>query len=191
MAPQPPAEATALVALMLLHDSRRDARLDGHGDVVLLEDQDRRRWDRQQIAEALPLVEEAFRGGPGPFALQAAIAAQHCQAARAEDTDWPQIVRLYDLLERLQPSPIVSLNRAVAVAMVDGPQPGLALIDALAATGDLDGYHLLHAARADLLRRMGYTVEAAKSYGRALALVTNDSERRFLERRLREAQTIE
>jgi RNA polymerase sigma-70 factor (ECF subfamily) len=173
---------------MLLHDSRRDARLDGHGDVVLLEDQDRRRWDRQQIAEALPLVEEAFRGGPGPFALQAAIAAQHCQAARAEDTDWPQIVRLYDLLERLQPSPIVSLNRAVAVAMVDGPQPALALIDALAATGDLDGYHLLHAARADLLRRMVSTVEAAKSYGRALALVTNDSERRFLERRLREAQ---
>jgi len=191
MAPHPPAEATALVALMLLHDSRRDARLDERGDVVLLEDQDRRRWNGQQIAEALPLVEEAFRGGPGPFALQAAIAAQHCQAARAEDTDWPQIVRLYDLLERLQPSPIVSLNRAVAVAMVDGPQPALALIDALAAAGDLDDYHLLHAARADLLRRMGSTAEAAKSYGRALALVTNDSERRFLERRLREAQTIE
>ena len=191
MAPQPPAEATALVALMLLHDSRRDARLDEKGDVVLLEDQDRRRWNGQQIAEALPLVEEAFRGGPGPFALQAAIAAQHCQAARAEDTDWPQIVRLYDLLERLQPSPIVSLNRAVAVAMADGPQPALALIDALAAAGDLDDYHLLHAARADLLRRIGSTVEAAKSYGRALALVTNDSERRFLERRLRETQTIE
>ena len=188
MAPQPPAEATALVALMLLHDSRRDARLDERGDVVLLEDQDRRRWNGQQIAEALPLVEEAFRGAPGPFALQAAIAAQHCQAARAEDTDWPQIVRLYDLLERLQPSPIVSLNRAVAVAMADGPQPALALIDALAAAGDLDDYHLLHAARADLLRRMGSTVEAAKSYGRALALVTNDSERRFLERRLRETQ---
>ena len=188
MAPQPPAEATALVALMLLHDSRRDARLDEHGDVVLLEDQDRRRWDGQQIAEALPLVEEAFGGGPGPFALQAAIAAQHCQAARADDTDWPQIVQLYDLLERLQPSPIVSLNRAVAVAMVDGPQPALALVDALAATGDLDGYHLLHAARADLLRRMGSTVEAAKSYERALALVTNDSERRFLEWRLREAR---
>jgi RNA polymerase sigma-70 factor (ECF subfamily) len=191
MAPHPPAEATALVALMLLHDSRRDARLDERGDVVLLEDQDRRRWNGQQIAEALPLVEEAFRGGPGPFALQAAIAAQHCQAARAEDTDWPHIVRLYDLLERLQPSPIVSLNRAVAVAMVDGPQPALALIDALAAAGDLDDYHLLHAARADLLRRMGSTVEAAKSYGRALALVTNDSERRFLERRLREAQSAD
>ena len=139
---------------MLLHDSRRDARLDEAGDLVLLEEQDRRRWNRAQIAEALPLVEEALRGGPGPFALQAAIAAVHCQAARAEDTDWPQIVRLYDVLERVQPSPIVSLNRAVAVAMVDGPQPALALIDGLAATGDLDGYHLLHAARADLLRRL-------------------------------------
>ena len=124
MAPEPPTEATALLALMLLHDSRRDARLDEAGDLVLLEEQDRRRWNQQQIAEALPLVEEALRGGPGPFALQAAIAAVHCQAGRAEDTDWPQIVRLYDLLERLQPSPIVSLNRAVAVAMVDGPQPG-------------------------------------------------------------------
>ena len=138
---------------MLLQDARRDARLDEAGDLVVLEEQDRRRWDRGQIAEALPLVEEALRGGPGPFALQAAIAALHCQAARAEDTDWPQILRLYDLLERLQPSPIVSLNRAVAVAMVDGPQPALALIDALAAAGDLDDYHLLHAARADLLRR--------------------------------------
>ncbi len=188
MAPEPPAEATALVALMLLHDSRRDARLNEAGDLVLLDEQDRRRWDQEQIAEALPLVEEALRGGPGPFALQAAIAALHCQAARAEDTDWPQIVRLYDLLERVQPSPIVSLNRAVAVAMVDGSGAALALIDALAATGDLDGYHLLHAARADLLRRVGSSVEAAKSYERALALVTNDSERRFLERRLREVQ---
>ena len=188
MAPQPPAETTALVALMLLQDSRRDARLDEAGDLVVLEDQDRRRWDQRQIAEALPLVEEALRGGPGPYALQAAIAAVHCRAARAEDTDWPQIVGLYDLLERLQPSPIVSLNRAVAVAMVDGPEPALALIDALAATGNLDGYHLLHAARADLLRRAGSSVEAAKSYARALALVTNDSERRFLERRLREVQ---
>ena len=188
MAPQPPTEATALVALMLLHDSRRDARLDEAGDLVLLEEQDRRRWNQQQIAEALPLVEEALRGGPGLFALQAAIAALHCQAPRAEDTDWPQIVRLYDLLKRLQPSPIVALNRAVAVAMVEGPQPALALIDALAATGDLDGYHLLHAARADLLRRLGSSLEAAKSYARALALATNDSERRFLERRLREVQ---
>ena len=127
MTPHPPAEATGLVALMLLHDSRRGARLDEAGDLVVLEEQDRSRWDQRKIAEALPLVEEALRGGPGPFALQAAIAALHCQAARAEDTDWPQIVRLYDVLERLQPSPIVSLNRAVAVAMADGPQQGLAL----------------------------------------------------------------
>src|SRR3989440_7103939 len=145
MAPQPPAEATALLALMLLHDSRRDARLDAAGDLVLLEEQDRRRWNHAQIAEALPLVEEALRGSPGSFALQAAIAALHCEAPRAEDTDWPQIVRLYDVLERLQPSPIVSLNRAAAVAMVEGPRSALDLVDALTATGDLDGYHLLHA----------------------------------------------
>ncbi len=189
MAPQPSGEATALLALMLLHDSRRDARLDNSGDLVVLEEQDRSRWDRQQIAEALPLVDEALRSYPGPFALEAAIAAQHCRAARAEDTDWRQIVRLYDRLKRLLPSPIVSLNRAVAVAMVDGPRSGLALIDALAATGDLDNYHLLHAARADLLRRVGSGVEAARSYARALALVTNESERRFLERRLREVQS--
>jgi RNA polymerase sigma-70 factor (ECF subfamily) len=176
---------------MLLQDSRRDARLDEGGDLVVLEEQDRSRWDQGQIAEALPLVEEGLRGGPSPFALQAAIAAVHCQAARAEDTDWPQIVRLYDILERLQPSPIVSLNRAVAVAMVDGPRPGLALIDALAATGELESYHLLHAARADLMRRIGSVEEAAKSYRRALELVTNDSERRFLERRLREVQPPE
>jgi len=186
MAPPPPAEATGLVALMLLHDSRRDARLDEAGDLVVLDEQDRRRWNQQQIAEALPLVEAAFRDEPGPFALQAAVAALHCQAARAEDTDWPQIVRLYDHLGRLQPTPIVALNRAVAVAMADGPQAGLALIDALAASGELDGYHLLHAARADLLRRVGASADAAESYARALALVTNDSERRFLERRLRD-----
>jgi len=182
----PPPEATALVALMLLHDSRRDARSDERGDLVVLEEQDRGKWDRRQIAEALPLVEEALRGGPGAFALQAAIAALHCQAAHADETDWPQIVRLYDRLERLQPSPIVSLNRAVAIAMVDGPRAALTLIAALADAGDLDGYHLLHAARADLLRRLGAPSEAAASYTRALALVTNDSERRFLERRLRE-----
>jgi len=187
MSPRPPAEATGLVALMLLHDSRRSARLDEAGDLVVLEEQDRSRWDQGKIAEALPLVEEALRGGPGPFALQAAIAALHCQAARPEDTDWPQIVRLYDVLGRLQPSPVVSLNRAVAVAMVDGPRQGLALIEDL--TGDLDNYHLLHAARADLLRRVGSTEEASKSYARALALVSNESERRFLERRLREVQT--
>ena len=186
--PEPPAEVTALVALMLLQDARRDARLDQAGDLVILEEQDRRRWDRGQIADALPLVEAALRGGPGPVALQAAIAALHCQAARPEDTDWPQILRLYNVLERLEPSPIVSLNRAVAVAMVDGPPAALALIDALAAAGDLDDYHLMHAARADLLRRMGSSAEAATSYARALALVTNDSERRFLERRLREVQ---
>ncbi len=189
MAPQPPAEATGLVALMLLHDSRRDARQDEAGDLVLLEEQDRSRWDREKIAEALPFVEEALRGEVGPFTLQAAIAALHCQAARPEDTDWRQIVRLYDVLERLQPSPVVSLNRAVAVAMVDGPQPALALIDQLAAAGTLDDYHLLHAARADMLRRAGSAGEAAKSYQRALALVANDSERRFLERRLREVQS--
>ena len=186
MAPQPSSETTALLALMLLHDSRRHARLDDAGDIVLLEDQDRSRWNQEQIAEALPLVEESLRAGSGPFALQAAIAAVHCQAARAEDTDWPQIVRLYDVLERVQPSAIVSLNRAVAVAMVDGARPALALIDDLAASGDLENYHLLHAARADLLRRLGSSQEAAKSYKRALALVSNDSERRFLERRLRE-----
>jgi RNA polymerase sigma-70 factor (ECF subfamily) len=189
MSPQSPAEATALVALMLLHDARRNARVDEAGDLIVLEEQDRSRWDQRQIAEALPLVEEGFRGGPGPFALQAGIAALHCQAARAEDTDWPQIVRLYDLLEQVQPSPIVSLNRAVAVAMANGPESGLSLIDALAASDNLVNYHLLHAARADLLRRLGSPVEAAKSYQRALALVTNDSERRFLERRLREVQS--
>ena len=190
MAPQPPAETTALLALMLLHDSRRDARIDEAGDLILLEEQDRRRWNQEQIAEALPLVEEALRWGLGPFALQAAIAALHCQAARAEDTDWRQIVRLYDLLERAQPSPVVSLNRAVAVAMVEGPAAALALIDSLAAAGDLENYHLLHATRADLLRRVGSLEEAAKSYTQALALVTNNSERRFLERRLREVGLV-
>jgi RNA polymerase sigma-70 factor (ECF subfamily) len=186
--PQPPSEVVGLVALMLLHDSRRDARSDDSGNLIALEEQDRNRWDRQQIAEALPLVEEALRGGPGPFAVEAAIAALHCEAARAEDTDWPQIVRLYDVLERLQPSPIVALNRAVAVAMVEGPRPALALIDEVAASGDLDSYHLLHATRADLLRRLGFSAAAAASYRRSLALVGNESERRFLERRLREMQ---
>ncbi len=137
----------------------------------------------------LPIAaEEAIRGGPGSFALQAAIAALHCQAGRAEDTDWRQIVGLYDLLQQVQPSPVVSLNRAVTVAMADGPRPALAIIDGLAAAGDLDNYYLLYAARADLLRRLGFSEDAAKSYQRALSLVTNDSERRFLERRLREVQ---
>jgi RNA polymerase sigma-70 factor (ECF subfamily) len=191
MGPQPPSEVVGLVALMLLHDSRRDARSDNAGNLIVLEEQDRSRWNRQQIAEALPLVEQALRHGPGPFAVEAAIAALHCEAARAEDTDWPQIMRLYDVLKRLQPSPIVSLNRAVAVAMVEGPRPALALIDELAATGELDGYHLLHATRADLLRRLGISADAAASYARALALVSNNSERRFLERRLREMQALD
>jgi RNA polymerase sigma-70 factor (ECF subfamily) len=186
MAPPPPAEATALLALMLLHDSRREARLDEAGNLVLLEDQDRTRWNQEQITEALPLVDESFRGDVGPFTIQAAIAALHCRARRPEETDWRQIVGLYDLLLRIQPSPIVSLNRAVAVAMVDGHQAALSLIDALAASGELDSYHLLHAVRADLLRRMGTFAEAAESYTRALALTTNESERRFLEKRLRE-----
>jgi RNA polymerase sigma-70 factor, ECF subfamily len=189
MAPQPPAEAKALFALMLLHDARRDARLDESGEIVTLEAQDRSRWNREQISEALPMVEEVLRGTPGPFALQAAIAAVHCRGARPEDTNWPQIVKLYDRLERVQPSPVVSLNRAVAVAMAEGPRAGLALIDALSSTDDLDRYHLMHAARADLLRRAGSREEAAQSYLRALALVTNDSERRYLERRLREVQS--
>ncbi|HKA18974.1 MAG TPA: RNA polymerase sigma factor [Blastocatellia bacterium] len=188
MAPNTPGEATALVALMLLHDSRRNARQDEAGDLVTLEEQDRSLWNRQQIDEALPLVEEAFRGGLGPFALQAAIGALHCQARRAEDTDWPQIVRLYDRLEEIQPSPVVSLNRAVAVAMSEGLERGLELIEALSESGDLDEYHLLHAARADLLRRLGAKAEAAASYTRALSLATNESERRFLERRLRDIQ---
>jgi RNA polymerase sigma-70 factor (ECF subfamily) len=188
MSPRPPAEATGLVALMLLHDSRRNARLDAAGDLVVLEEQDRSKWNWRQIAEALPLVEEAFAVGPGSFAVQAAIAAEHCRAATAEETDWPRIVLLYDLLERIQPSPVVSLNRAVAVAMAEGPEAGLSIIDSVAASGHLDGYHLLHAARADLLRRLGLAVEAVKNYERALELVTNESERRYLRRRLREVQ---
>jgi RNA polymerase sigma-70 factor (ECF subfamily) len=184
MASQPHGEVAGLLALMLLHDSRREARLDKAGDLVVLEEQDRNLWNQESIAEALPLVSEALRDGPGPFALQAAIAAEHCRAARADNTDWPQIVRLYDSLEQLSPSPIISLNRAVAVAMTEGPGPALRLIDSFA--GELEGYHLLHAARADLLRRLGSTDEARKNYQLALALVTNDSERRFLNRRLRE-----
>jgi RNA polymerase sigma-70 factor, ECF subfamily len=185
----PPAEVTGLVALMLLHDARRDARLDAAGDLIVLEEQDRSRWDHRQIAEALPLVELAMRGAPGPYVVQAAIVAEHCRASRAGETNWLRILELYDLLERVQPSPIVSLNRAVAVAMVEGPRAALVLIDRLTAEGDLEDYHLLHSARADLLRRAGDFEEAAKSYARALALVTNDRERLFLERRLREVQT--
>ena len=189
MGAQTPAEATGLLALMLLHDARRDARLNKAGDLIVLEEQDRSRWNRAQIAEAIPLVQEAFRGEVGAFTVQAAISAQHCQAARAEETNWRQIVLLYDLLERIQPSPIVSLNRAVALAMADGPKPALEIVDKLAAGSDLENYHLLHATRADLLRRIGSAEESAKSYTRALQLVTNESERRFLERRLREVQS--
>jgi RNA polymerase sigma-70 factor (ECF subfamily) len=189
--PQPSAELTGLLALMLLHDARRDARLDQAGDLIVLEQQDRSLWNQAQISEALPMVEAALQGGPGPYAIQAAIAAVHCRAGRAEDTDWRQILHLYDALENFQPSPIVSLNRAVAVAMVDGPQPALALIDAIAASRDLDGYYLLYSARADLLRRMGSSEESAKAYLQALDLVTNDSERRFLKRRLREVTNEE
>ncbi len=186
MQPQPPSEANGLLALMLLQDSRREARLDAAGDIVVLEDQDRTLWNSSQIAEALPLIERAPGASIGPFAIQAAIAAVHCRAKRAEDTDWKQIVRLYDLLEQRQPSPIISLNRAVAVAMSEGPQAGLTLMDELAESGNLEGYHLLPAGRADLLRRLGLKSEAAASYARALELATNESERRFLERRLRE-----
>jgi RNA polymerase sigma-70 factor, ECF subfamily len=186
MAPYAPEEATGLLALMLLHDSRRKARANEAGDLIVLEDQDRTLWDQAQITEALPLVSESLRRQPGPNALQAAIAAEHCRALRAEDTDWTAIGRLYDLLISVQPSPIISLNRAVAIAMVDGPDRALALIDELAADGSLDSYHLLHAARADLHRRRGSSGEAAQSYKRALELVTNESERRFLEGRLNE-----
>jgi RNA polymerase sigma-70 factor (ECF subfamily) len=190
MSPNPPSEVTALLALMLLQDARRNARLDADGGVVVLEEQDRGRWDRRQISEALPLVEEALRGGPGVYAIQAAIAALHCQAQHAEDTDWPQILSLYDLLEQSYPSAVVSLNRAVAVAMVRGPHAGLAIVAELAEAGELSEYHLLHAARADLLRRSGSFDAAAASYRRALELATNDSERRYLERRLNEVQSL-
>ncbi len=177
-------EPLGLVALMLLHDARRDARTDEHGDVVLLEDQDRTRWDRAQIAEALELVPAALRQGGGPYALQAAIAALHAQAARAEDTDWPQIAALYDELYRRVPTPVVALNRAVAIAMARGPEDGLAQIEPL--REPLAGYHLMHASRADLLRRLDRRAEAAAAYREALALAGSEPERRFLARRLAE-----
>jgi RNA polymerase sigma-70 factor (ECF subfamily) len=188
MAHPPPAEAVALLALMLLHDARRPARIDAVGDIVVLEEQDRTLWNRKQIAMALPLAAEALRDGRGPYALQAAISAEHCKATRSEDTDWRMIVQLYEELESRHPSPIVALNRAVALAMAEGPAVGLAEIEALATSGELDSYHLLYAARADLLRRLGAREDAVRSYLRAIELVTNDSEKRFLERRLREVQ---
>jgi RNA polymerase sigma-70 factor (ECF subfamily) len=183
------AEPRGLLALMLLHDSRRDTRLDAAGDIVLLEDQDRARWDRAQIDEGAALVEDALRasgGRPGPYVLQAAIAALHAQAPAPADTDWAQIAALYRLLARVLPTPVVELNRAVAVAMSDGLEHGLALIDALEERNELAGYHLLPAARAELLRRLGRPVEAAAFYRRALTTVGNDAERRHLEKRLRE-----
>ena len=181
-------DARGLLALMLLHDSRRDARTDEHGDVVLLEEQDRGKWDRAQIEEALALVPIALRGDPaqrpdpGPYALQAAIAALHASAPAAADTDWPQIAGLFDELYARQPTPVVALNRAVAIAMWRGPEVGLPLVDEL--ERPLGDYHLWHAARADLLRRLGKTKAAAAAYRAALARVGSDPERRFLERRL-------
>jgi RNA polymerase sigma-70 factor (ECF subfamily) len=181
------AEAAALLALMLLQDARRDARFDGQGDLVTLEEQDRARWDAEQIAEGTALAESALReGGAGFYALQAAIAALHGQARRAADTDWRQIAILYALLLRLHPSPVVALNHAAAVAMAEGPQRGLELLAELERDGRLEAYPLLPAARADLLRRLGRRGEAAAAYQAALAGVGNDAERRYLRRRLRE-----
>jgi len=184
-------ELRALLALMLLHDSRRMARGGPDGEIITLEEQDRALWDRQEIAEGVPLLESALReGASGEYALQAAIAALHARAQRAEDTDWAQIVSLYDALLRKRPSPVVELNRAVAVAMAEGPSSGLALIAALEAKGELAGYHLLPAAKADLLRREGRWMEAAESYRQALAMIFNDPERRFLTRRLLEVEAL-
>ncbi|NRQ37520.1 RNA polymerase sigma factor [Nonomuraea sp. NN258] len=180
-------EVTGLLALMLLHDARRDSRLDSSGDLVLLEDQDRTRWDAAEIAEGVELLKTALgQGRPGPYQIQAAIVACHATAKSAADTDWEQIAALYGHLAGLVPSPVVELNRAVAVAMAHGPAAGLDLVDSLHAAGALTGYHLLHATRADLLRRLNRTGEAAASYRQALDLATTDSERRFLTRRLAE-----
>lgn len=178
-------ELGGLLALMLLHDARRRSRVDGDGRLVLLEDQDRSLWNREQITEALPLVEAGLRGGvPGPYAVQAAVAALHAQAESAGETDWPQIAGLYAVLLRMHPSPVIELNHAVAVAMVDGPARGLSLMDALEARGTLDRYHLLHAARADLLRRLERFDEARGAYDRALRLARHPMDRSFLAGRL-------
>jgi RNA polymerase sigma-70 factor (ECF subfamily) len=183
----PEPEAVGLLALMLLQESRRAARASPTGELVLLPDQDRSLWNRDQIAEGLVLVEQALSSRRfGPYTLQAAIAAVHAEAPSAVATDWAQIVGLYDVLARVEPSPVVELNRAVAIAMRDGPAAGLALLDTILASGDLEDYHLAHAARADLYRRLGRTAEARASYERALALARQAPERRFLERRLDE-----
>ena len=180
-------EALGLLALMLLHDARRDARAGPGGELVLLEDQDRAAWHREQIDEGAALVERALRmRRPGPYQLQAAIAALHCGAARADETDWPQIAALYGELLRYQPTAVVALNRAVAVAMAGAPEDGLRLLDAAGLAAALDGYLHYHSARADLLRRAGRRDEAAPAYRRALALTTNAVERAYLERRLGE-----
>jgi RNA polymerase sigma-70 factor (ECF subfamily) len=183
----PEPEAIGLLALMLLHESRRPARASADGEIVLLADQDRGLWDRALVAEATALARRALGGGsPGPFALQAAIAMVHSEAEVADDTDWGQIVTLYDRLLATEPSPVVALNRAVAVAMRDGPAAGLALVDAILANGALADYRFAHAARADFLRRLRRLAEARTAYERALALTTQEPERRFLEKRLRE-----
>ncbi len=182
-------EAHGLLALMLLHDARREARTSTEGDLVLLDDQDRSRWDRAMIGEGRELVERALLARrPGPYQLQAAIAALHDEAETPGATDWPQIALLYRELMAFAPSPVVELNLAVAVAMSDGPAVGLAMVDGLVADGRLDDYVYLHATRADLLRRLDRRSEAATAYRRALALATNATERRFLERRLSEVE---
>lgn len=183
----PDPEVMGLLALMLLHESRRAARTTPDGELVLLEDQDRSLWKREQIKEGTSLVEQALRArGFGPYSLQAAIAAVHAEAPSSAATDWAQIVGLYDVMVQADPSPVVELNRAVAVAMRDGPSAGLTLVDVILARGDLDDYHLAHAARADLCRRLGRRAEARVSYQRALDLARQAPERRFLKRRLRE-----
>jgi RNA polymerase sigma-70 factor, ECF subfamily len=181
------AEPLALVALMLLHDARRDTRVDAAGELVLLEEQDRARWDRDEIAEGLERVERALRlGGPTPYAIQAAIAALHAAAPSSEDTDWRQIALLYGELVRLTPTPVVRLNRAVAIAMAEGAEAGLALLAEIAHEPDLKSHHLFYAARADLARRLGRATEAFADYARALELCRAGPERRYLERRMAE-----
>ncbi|GAA4089993.1 RNA polymerase sigma factor [Actinomadura miaoliensis] len=183
-------EAEGLLALMLLHDARRPARLDDAGRLVTLEEQDRTRWDAGEIAEGVRVLDAALpRGRPGPYQVQAAIAACHATAATPADTDWRQIAALYARLARMAPSPVVELNRAVAVGMAEGPAAGLAVADALAASGRLAGYHLLPATRADLLRRLGRSAEAAAAYREALALAPTAAERNFLQNRLREVSS--